>query len=59
MALTGDVNGDGRDDIVWRGKDGAVFSWLGQSDGSFAASGISPIAIDDTWHIVPHDLWVS
>ncbi len=35
---TGDYNGDGRDDILWRNQDGALSDWLGQTDGSFVAN---------------------
>ncbi len=34
----GDVNGDGRDDLVWRNADGATTSWLGQSNGGFLSN---------------------
>jgi hypothetical protein len=32
---TGDFNGDGRVDILWRAADGTITDWLGQADGSF------------------------
>jgi len=32
---TGDFNGDGRDDILWRVDNGLVFDWLATSNGSF------------------------
>ena len=35
VAATGDFNGDGKSDILWRLADGSVREWLGQSDGSF------------------------
>lgn len=35
IAGTGDFNGDGRRDIIWRNSDGAYSEWLGQSDGGF------------------------
>ncbi|WP_343228313.1 FG-GAP-like repeat-containing protein [Sphingomonas yunnanensis] len=35
---TGDYNGDGRDDILWRSQDGALSDWLGRADGSFVAN---------------------
>ena len=59
MALTGDINGDGRDDVVWRNKDGAVFGWLGRANGSFVSSDVAPIPVDNSWHVVPNDLFVS
>jgi hypothetical protein len=35
VAGTGDFNGDGRTDILWRHDSGVVVDWLGQSNGSF------------------------
>ena len=35
---TGDFNGDGRCDILWRLDDGTVREWLGQPDGSFVGN---------------------
>lgn len=36
---TGDFNGDGRDDLLWkRTSDGLVTDWLGQADGSFVSN---------------------
>jgi hypothetical protein len=32
---TGDSNGDGRDDILWRNDAGAFVNLLGQTDGAF------------------------
>lgn len=29
----GDLNGDGREDLVWRGDGGAVAGWLSTGDG--------------------------
>jgi hypothetical protein len=38
IAGTGDFNGDGRDDILWRHDDGSFTNWLAQSNGSFVAN---------------------
>lgn len=38
VAGTGDFNGDGRDDVLWRSSTGAVSDWLGQADGSFVGN---------------------
>ena len=38
MTAVGDLNGDNRADIVWRTNSGTVMQWLGQANGSFAAS---------------------
>jgi serralysin len=35
---TGDFNGDGRDDVVWRRNDGAFTQWLAQGNGSFTSN---------------------
>jgi hypothetical protein len=35
VAGTGDFNGDGRDDILWRNDDGRMTDWLGASNGGF------------------------
>ena len=35
---TGDFNGDGRDDILWRDNTGATTNWLGQSSGAFSGN---------------------
>ena len=32
---TGDFNGDGRDDILWRSGSGAFSDWLGTASGGF------------------------
>ena len=48
---TTDLDGDGRDDIIWRNLDtGVVTNWLGQPNGGFiynAASGDDPWAAGD------------
>lgn len=38
VAATGDFNGDGRGDIVWRNDSGEVTNWVGQPDGSFLSN---------------------
>ena len=35
---TGDFNGDGRDDILWRSDSGALSNWLGGADGGFTVN---------------------
>jgi hypothetical protein len=51
IAGTGDFNGDGIDDIVWRAADGTMTDWLGQPDGSFAYNPASYTWIPTDWHI--------
>ena len=39
---TGDFNGDGRDDILWRNPTtGETTNWLGQANGSFSGNDFS------------------
>jgi FG-GAP-like repeat/FG-GAP repeat len=35
IAATGDYNGDGYSDVLWRNMDGTLQDWLGQSNGGF------------------------
>jgi len=35
---TGDFNGDGQSDILWRNDNGTIREWLGQTDGTFAGN---------------------
>ena len=36
---TGDFNGDGRADILWRNVSGQLSQWLGNANGSFTDNG--------------------
>jgi hypothetical protein len=38
VITTGDYDGDGRDDVLWRRDDGALTNWLGQEDGGFVSN---------------------
>ena len=38
VAGIADFNGDGRDDLLLRNRDGTMVEWLGQANGSFAAN---------------------
>jgi hypothetical protein len=53
VAGTGDFNGDGRLDILWRGDDGTMRNWLGQPDGSFVGN-IAHFNANPglSWHVV-------
>jgi Ca2+-binding RTX toxin-like protein len=52
VAGTGDFNGDGRSDILWRNDNGTVRDWLGQSNGGFAGNTANlNIAVGNDWHI--------
>ena len=49
---TGDFNGDGRSDILWRNDNGDVTDWLGQSGGGFTSNfGSAYYQVDNSWHI--------
>ena len=50
---TGDFNGDGRDDILWRNIDGQLSNWLGQANGGFVANDINAAVLVPTdWTVV-------
>lgn len=52
IAGTGDFNGDGRDDILWR-QDGSgqLLDWLGTANGGFVTNGNSTVNVGLDWHI--------
>jgi Ca2+-binding RTX toxin-like protein len=50
---TGDFNGDGRDDILWRNTDGTVSNWLGQANGGFVANDANAaVVVPIAWSVV-------
>ena len=50
---TGDFNGDGRDDILWRHTDGTISTWSGQANGGFVNNGaISGVFVPLDWSVV-------
>ena len=52
---TGDYNGDGRHDILWRTANGSVTDWLGQTNGSFADNvSIANYPLPFNWSIEPN-----
>ena len=53
VAATGDFNGDGRDDIMWRHETGGVAQWLGQADGSFLGNDEASTFVHQDWHMQP------
>ena len=56
VADTGDFNGDGRIDILWRNDNGALTDWLGTASGGFVDNALHAYAPGATnWHIQPHD----
>jgi hypothetical protein len=52
VAGTGDFNGDGRADILWRNDNGAMTDWLGKANGGFIANDAVALdySISTTWH---------
>jgi hypothetical protein len=53
VAATGDFNGDGLADVLWRNVDGHVTNWLGGSNGSFSDNlGNLYRAVDPDWQVV-------
>jgi len=53
VAGTGDFNGDGRTDILWRNDAGQLSDWLGQANGGFAANDANALTGAPTsWHVV-------
>jgi hypothetical protein len=49
---TGDFNGDGRDDILWRNDNGDITNWLGQANGGFVSNfGNAFYHVDNSWHV--------
>jgi hypothetical protein len=49
---TGDFNGDGRDDILWRNDDGRIGDWLARLDGGFTANDPSIVGVSNDWHVI-------
>jgi hypothetical protein len=53
VAGTGDFDGDGRSDILWRHDSGLTTDWLGQANGSFVDNGVSfNVNAGTQWHVV-------
>jgi hypothetical protein len=53
VASTGDFNGDGYDDLLWRHDNGTISNWLGSSTGDFQINDSNAIvAVSNSWHVV-------
>jgi hypothetical protein len=51
-AGTGDFNGDGRDDVLWRNDNGALTNWLGQSNGGFVSNDLNAFSnLPTSWQV--------
>jgi hypothetical protein len=49
---TGDFNGDGRDDLLWRNPDGRLSNWLGRADGGFTNNdAVALTTVATSWHV--------
>jgi len=52
VAGTGDFNGDGRDDILFRNDNGAITNFLGTANGGMQSNGDnSYTAMSNVWHV--------
>ena len=52
VAGTGDFNGDGRSDILWRNDNGTISDWLGRTDGGFTQNDrAAQIQVATSWQI--------
>lgn len=50
---TGDFNGDGCDDLLWRNSSGSVGTWLGKANGGFLIpDGSTLTAAPTDWHVI-------
>ena len=50
---TGDFNGDGRDDILWRSNTGQLSDWLGNANGSFTPNDANAFtSVPTSWSVV-------
>ena len=52
MSGTGDFNGDGKADILWRHDSGLITNWLGEADGGFGDNyANAAVSVDTSWHL--------
>jgi hypothetical protein len=52
VAAIADFNGDGRDDILWRGDNGALTNWLGRPDGGFVGNDAAAfVGVPTSWTV--------
>jgi FG-GAP-like repeat len=53
IADTGDFNGDGVDDLLWRHNDGRLSNWLGTASGQFVVNDANAMAhVAPNWQIL-------
>jgi hypothetical protein len=48
---SGDFNGDGRSDLLFRSTAGGMIEWLGQADGSFAWNPAAVYSLSTDWDV--------
>ena len=49
---TGDFNGDGRSDILWRNTDGSMTNWLGTVSGGYSDNGANGyVVVGTSWNV--------
>ena len=52
VAGTGDFNGDGFSDVLWRNNDGSMVAWIGNANGGFSADWAhAPTGVGPEWHL--------
>jgi len=52
VVQTGDFNGDGIDDILWRNDNGTVTEWFGRDDGTFVSNQQNlQTQVPTDWHV--------
>lgn len=53
IAGSGDFNGDGIDDLLWRNVDGTISNWLGSASGAFTINDANAMTyVPNNWHIL-------
>ena len=53
IAGTGDFDGDGRVDLLWRNDNGSLSNWLGKSNGGFASNdSVAASFAPTSWHVI-------
>jgi serralysin len=49
---TGDFNGDGITDVLWRNSNGTMVDWIGNANGGFTANWANaPAGVGPEWHV--------